>query len=633
MKELTPVLLKIRAKLQREYSTAGRDEDWLQPGETQHVASTQASFEKGRGAGGQLGALMVKVPQLYQCNPRNPVQGRQNPDLIRMVFYPRVVVSGRVCFNVVLEEYGYPDGESQWYEAVRKSCVYFAAEQRTLKATIQAVLEPLKVRVISKGNAVPYYASKRLQKALHGVMRHMPCFKLIGGPLGATDLFDLAANPVKTGTGQLEWFSIDYSAATDRLSARLSASILSFLTEGQDEAMQNVWRAVLAPHFCKYPFPYDETVLPVQQVNGQLMGSILSFPILCLANLGLYLETIKEDVRPLASKLKGVLVNGDDMLYVAPSSLWEKHIANGLRVGLTMSPGKAYHHSVYANANSACYHFDLKRFNCAYVKNERGREVPTFGRLSSTPYSIPFLNSGLYFGQNKVLGGDDVDNEKSYTSVIDHLVKGALPGKAADLLAMYVSRHSKSLESECAGRNLFVPISLGGMGVSPVEGFEYKITVQQQIYAQRLVDAEPYATIDQFPWNEDQSWPLLEAPSILRAPWLAGITFEDAGDGKFTVSEKVEKANKASHILRAGGSALRRTGHARMAPLSRMNIPLRLCSARRRHAVSVDAYQPSRNFFEKASQRDWWTYDLDRCLALSDDTDEAAPAQETVAVR
>jgi hypothetical protein len=148
------------------------------------------------------------------------------------------------------------------------------------------------------------------------------------------------------------------------------------------------------------------------------MGSPLSFPILCLANLGLYLEVIKDDKRPLSEKLAGVLVNGDDMLYVAPESLWERHVQTGRKVGLEMTPGKAYKHKVFANANSTCFHYDL--------------DIE-----GSTPWQIDFLNTGLLFGQNKVLQKDtgvDAEGQHHRVPVINQLLKGALPGKERSLL-------------------------------------------------------------------------------------------------------------------------------------------------------------------------------------------------------
>jgi hypothetical protein len=630
MKELKPVLEKIRQTLQSVYSTAGREDDWITPEETHHVASTKASYEKSRAGGGQLGALLRTVPQLQKCNPLNHVRsvvGRRDPDLVRMVFYPRAVISGRVELNVVIEEYEYPGGESEWFDNVRKTCVSYAAEQRTLKATIQAVLEPLKVRVISKGNAGPYYASKRLQKALHDVLRGMDCFRLIGQPLGATDLYDLAVNSVQVGTGRDEWFSIDYSAATDKLSARLSASILGFLLENQDPAMVNLWQSVLAPHMCEYPFPYDESVLPVQQRNGQLMGSVLSFPILCIANLGLYLSVIAKDPRPLSEKLKGVLVNGDDMLYVAPRSLWDDHVALGRAVGLEMSPGKAYHHPVYANANSACYHFDLSRFNHVdryedtdlLIRGPRRRGGGEFWwtaqSQSSSPYYIPFLNVGLFFGQNKVLGNDTEEEEqaKSYTSVIDRLLSGALPGKACDILAMYLKRHKSQIkeETENGMRNLFLPISHGGMGITKPDGWKSDITLLQRVMAYQSFRETPYAIVSELPLERQHlEGSLKEAPQPLRAPWLANQSEDGGFEPVLFRSRFTKNAGRAKRTL----SAFRNGGELpRVMSDTMLRFPAYVTSTAR-PGVAYIARHPTPGLFNKKTQRDWFNASIDEAV-------------------
>jgi hypothetical protein len=646
MKELKPVLKKVKQALRQVYSTAGRGDDWLTPEETSHAASTRASWEASRAKGGQLGALMRTLPRIQASNPKNHVAssvGRLNPDLISMTFYPRAIVSGRVELNVLIEVYAYPDGEREWYSHLRRSNVTYAQEQRVLKATIQAVLEPLKVRVISKGNAAPYYASKRLQKALHGVLREMDCFRLIGAPLQTTDLYDLAVNPVLTGDGPIEWFSIDYSAATDKLSARLSASILNAVIEGQDPAMCNMWRSVLAPHQCEYPKPFDAEVAPVQQRNGQLMGSILSFPILCLANLGLYLATIEKDPRPLADKLKGVLVNGDDMLYVAPQSLWKDHVELGKAVGLEMSPGKAYHHPVYANANSACYHFDLRKFQFAERFEDtdlrKGRSRPagtswwTVLPNSSTPRYIPFLNVGLFFGQNKVLGTqgdtgvDGLDeDEKSYVSVIDRITAGALPGRGGEILAQYLSRFKTEIKAECKGRNLFLPISLGGMGVQKPEGFKSKVTVTQRYVAAKLIDETPYGVLEQLPAKSEHSSPLREAPQPVSAPWLSG----EPADGGFEPLPRRDLApvqhaklaqalfNSGSTVFQggsfsskyAGGFVQGKVKTYRLAKDRELMFAMRLTPTKR-PGTTYQARHPVLGRFERSKARDTFRSNID----------------------
>jgi hypothetical protein len=373
--------------------------------------------------------------------------------------------------------------------------------KQTLAAQIQAVLEPLKVRVISKGPATEYYLAKPFQVALHNVLRRRPEFRLIGRPCSPTDLLDLWENRVELGEGEYCSFSIDYSAATDNLSAKLSKWIMEFLTLGYPDTWINMWLATLAPHYCIYPPTPDGTVRSVMQKTGQLMGSITSFPILCLANLGLYLRLIRDDPRPLKRKLKGVLVNGDDMGYIARVSLWDQHVDLGRRIGLEMSLGKAYCSAFFLNINSTCYHFDLTKEPVC-------------------PVEVRYLNSGLYFGQGKVMNKvSDLDQEsaRTATAVITELVRGALPGKGCDILSLYLKKHEIQIKDECRGRNLFLPASVGGMDQVAPPGFKVEITLAQRILAHDLRTRSKRASIGFGPLMAKE---IEQKALTIRAPWL-----------------------------------------------------------------------------------------------------------------
>jgi hypothetical protein len=452
---------------------------------------------------------------------------RDPPQLLRMNFFPRIVVDGILRTNVVIETFGYHDQQQVWNTMCADAQ---RTEWGTLSCEIYGILEPLKVRVISKGQAEPYYYAKGLQKSLHTAMRSMPCFRLIGRTLCPTDLTDLAQNPVQVGEGPLEWFSIDYSSATDCLSASLSAKILEYLLldtglplDDSDPAffggteLRELALSVLAPHMCNYPpcgrngigdwrgdgeepdwfkdkkikeeEDYNKSpdprfssyatwctkeLAPVQQRNGQLMGSPLSFPILCIANLGLYLVSIKDDPRTLSEKCSGVLINGDDMAYVAPVSVWDTHVSIGNEVGLSMTPGKAYRHRQFVNLNSVCFHYSLDEI-------ERGMNV--------TPWQIDFFNTGLFYGQNKVLQKDTTLDAESLTHrapVIPVLLKGALPGRQHDVLRRYLRRWKSDLSEELQGRNLFIHTSLGGMGIPRPAGWSWRVTERQRKLATDL---------------------------------------------------------------------------------------------------------------------------------------------------
>jgi len=273
---------------------------------------------------------------------------------------------------------------------------------------IQGILEPLKVRVISKGPAVPYYAVKSVQKAMNKAIRGISCFSLTGKTFDVTSLIPL----MEKAEPGFEWASVDYSGATDNLSWKYSGPIFERIIHHLPREIKGICRLVLGMHELHYPpgtdflackthgsvvdhecDGHDECYdcrmegdpLSGMQTSGQLMGSPLSFPVLCLANIGVYLRNCQDFQVGWSDeeRLGHVLVNGDDMIYACPPRSWATHIEIARRVGLEMSPGKSYLHSTYGNINSAAFHYPI-------------------GRANATPERIPFLNMGLFVGQHKV---------------------------------------------------------------------------------------------------------------------------------------------------------------------------------------------------------------------------------------
>jgi hypothetical protein len=353
-----------------------------------------------------------------------------------------------------------------------------------LPCMIQAVLEPMKVRVISKGPGVPYYRAKELQKALHGALRSMPQFRLIGRWLCPTDLMDLDRQRLEGDS----WVSVDYSAATDGLSAKYSSRIFEHVIRDLPEFYKYHCRRVIGMHDLWYPSQEGRTCLAVArrggvQMSGQLMGSPLSFPILCLANFGLITLVLKRSGRSVVDN--SMLINGDDAIYPGTKEMFDLHKVLGRNVGLEMSPGKAYVHKSYLNINSVS------------LVHPRGQ----------TPWQIDFLNTGLVFGQHKVMGDSEngtlLGDALRYNPVaanLDEILKGSLPGRQCDLMKEVLRLRAEDIHAETAvqirsgrvfrtvHRNLFLPISSGGMGVTAPTGWKYRITdVDHQLaHAARL---------------------------------------------------------------------------------------------------------------------------------------------------
>lgn len=569
--------------------------------------SKSACFEQSRAAGGQQGDLLGRClvhPDMSEesydirwfCNSLLPTE-------LYSMDYKKVYASnGSVRYTVVSQRcsHGYED-----WQGVRS----FSDEERVLrsrvgpiniKATIQAILEPMKIRVISKGESVPYYSCRPLQKAIHGAMRDMPAFRLIGRPFSATDMIDLA----KLAGPKYLWFSIDYSAATDNLSWRYSGRIFRHIISGLSEDEQLIALDVLGPHDLYYPIRNGRGKVEYRgtQTNGQLMGSILSFPVLCLANAGVYLKTTEFDQAKWTDqqRLNHVLINGDDMLYAAPEELWERHIDIANRVGLEMSVGKAYKHHTYANVNSTSVHYSIPS-----LWNGGNRVDKT------TPWKIDYLNAGLFYGKHKVQGGTEKpsDNNTTYdeedecdrfwgksaagstqtlkmlkemefgtdvklegiTAPLNVILDGSLPGKRCELLKWFLTSHKDEVKRECLGvyttagkskiftRNLFVPIALGGMGVTPPLGFHYDVKPVQRKIAKSCINQLtcngliqtssqlplPGHSVDDYDAIESSPWDKPTPKKIMYSVGSNRDKFANGGSRIGTISNKGLMSNSA----------------------------------------------------------------------------------------
>jgi len=501
------------------------------------MAKGSACFEEGRGFGGQREALrglaglpLNKESREKECGRRIRIKNQPldihpednrfdliifkpsnltiptipSPDVLHnMKWYPWVhTKKGRLTNFHLPRTCAY--GQDEW-SSLKEIVAQDRYKDRKLDCTIQAVLEPNKIRIISKGEAAPYYSCKNLQVALWSAMKDISCFKLIGRPITSDDIIPLTRN---AGLHD-RWNSIDYSAATDGLSISFSERILKSLTSLLPLDLYERALQVLGPHNLYYPGQkgLNNSQFMGTMSNGQLMGSILSFPILCLANLGVYLFATKESQKYWTpnERINHVLINGDDMVYASEEEVWAKHVDVGKKVGLEMSVGKAYVHREYLNINSTSFHCPLHN----YEQHLKGRVCREIG----------YLNTGLFYGQHKVQGKEGQKDEKLASSHhsdvegivpnINCLLRGSRPGKQIDLLKKLFEVQHKAITDECKTytnqgkpfqRNLFIPESLGGMGVSAPEMFRFKISKEELYVAHGFINEFPdIPYTDQFP--------------------------------------------------------------------------------------------------------------------------------------
>jgi hypothetical protein len=368
----------------------------------------------------------------------------------------------------------------------------------TLRAQVAAVCEPFKVRPVTKGPALAYWLSKSYQKSIHAYLRKIPQFNLCGSSLERSDIDFLdRRSPKKTrfagqrsGEDQPGWVSGDYSAATDNVDIRLTRICHEVCMEqmhrqfhsgnldvskSELEAYDRILTSTIEPHEISYPpesglkqelYPDSAGIL---QQNGQLMGSPISFPYLCLINFAVSWEAVFPYLRD--HRKVPIKVNGDDILfkcYPAEYEVWKSAVRNA---GFKLSVGKNFFHRRFVFINSEPWQFV-----------DRGDGMPKFEY-------IPFYNQGLMSGQSKVgkVSGVPFSDFMMPTYALQpEAIAGANDRQNA--LAEFAHRHREHLE-EVTGEGLLsqhAPVEYGGLGMSSGDKDVY--TIKQRKFARVAQD-------------------------------------------------------------------------------------------------------------------------------------------------
>jgi hypothetical protein len=323
-----------------------------------------------------------------------------------------------------------------------KSVISIAKNEQT-DVQVIAISEPLKVRMITKGAPFRYWISRFFQKSMWDYLQNFPCFRLTGRKLETYMLNDIVHNANKIGFKFDSFVSGDYSAATDNLDINYTKicfeAFLSKTNYSQD--LSDILRSVLYEQKLCYP---DGSV--IQQLNGQLMGSTLSFPILCLVNMVCYHLSLEEFLQKKVDLMDlPVLVNGDDILFPSCEGLykiWLKKITN---VGFLLSLGKNYIHPNVLTVNSECYTYDYK---------------------NNTFRKIQFLNCGLLTGQSKKGGSVSDRTLQPIYSIYNELIEKSPNPLRSHKRFLHYYKDAIKLQS-CDGKhtyNLFIDQNLGGLG-------------------------------------------------------------------------------------------------------------------------------------------------------------------------
>jgi len=253
----------------------------------------------------------------------------------------------------------------------------FMRSCRNIKVKPVAIPEPLKVRVITKSTS-EVFLLKLIQENMTLRIGKLPVFELTSGkPL--RDCVSGIQQKVKSDP-KIQFISGDYTAATDNLPLEIIQACVEELIEQivcEKPEVKALVTAIALQDAQAHDVYYSNSIEierknyihelsckqmnVVRQTSGQLMGSFLSFPILCLVNymtvqtargnpisngerkkLGLPSLFFEEDIR----------INGDDLLFADTFDVYQKWREVVKDFNLELSVGKNYFSRAFGTINS-----------------------------------------------------------------------------------------------------------------------------------------------------------------------------------------------------------------------------------------------------------------------------------------
>lgn len=322
--------------------------------------------------------------------------------------------------------------------------------------------EALKVRVISKGPPLLYTAMKPFQKFLWRCLKTEKIFELIGKPVDE----DVIQELMGIVTDDEIIVNGDYKASTDNLhswvSEAIAEEVITVLNEnsiGKPEALylDDQFRDMLIRSLTGHIFEMRDGSLK-KQTEGQLMGSITSFPFLCIANAAFCrwaLElannlTYRVTNSPLDHKsiLCPLRVNGDDCTMKGCrktlKQLWLKITAFG---GLSSSAGKTL--------------FSLPHKPICVINSQ------TYDYNNGIWTSRKLINSGLLLGKARsvIKGSESKGKTYSELGAIHRELKKQTPPEIWKEVSSRFIKYNKTTLSQCPNIPWEAPEYLGGPGL------------------------------------------------------------------------------------------------------------------------------------------------------------------------
>jgi len=445
MKRTPPTILREIRRTTREVMGSLTLKDLKVPFNA--TLSSHGCVESSRQNGGILGHVLRNVSPV-ELNSRELVGLYEKGLKYEFIYVPAPLVADR--FVDLL------------YDAVY--------QEMSSEVRVKFILEPLKVRTISCGSARAYAPTQAIQKWMWNKLQGFNQFHLTGETVDRRHINEVL---LRGSVGDVV-VSGDYSAATDNLHMDASLAVIQEICSANSPGVnriRNIFLKALGPQgityfgdnwVCKADLKDRKSELPTpfMQMRGQLMGSPLSFPVLCIINAAILRHTYEvwnNDGIPIAIRDLPAVFNGDDVLFSCDERMYKLWRWIITQVGFLPSVGKNFVSRDFANINSTYY--QLGKLSGGKVD----------GKLCAVR-PVGYVNMGLVMGRGK---GDTLDEtvgkytgDERVAKALDVLLCGRQSiEKLTESLSPDVAKRAEMAWIEGRRETLrFLPLSTGPEG-------------------------------------------------------------------------------------------------------------------------------------------------------------------------
>jgi len=355
--------------------------------------STSANYINNRAQAGSVGFILAH---------KELMKGLRRPGGYTNLVHPKEYGEEVKSKGLVYPEYS--DNTADLQLAFSALWLRLLDEAKTEKpyAVPIGLPEALKNRVITKMPPAQQTVLRCIWKKLHNHLRRHPTFRLIGTPITEELINDMI--------GKLEqdevFLSADYRSATNEIKSWASeacadeiASVLDLMPEEARLFKQSLTQHILTGQLPKdymSKSAFKDDAYEILQKNGQLMGSITSFVVLCLINAAVsrwaYELTYKKVVRLRECPMG---INGDDMAQRTKLVGYRYWREISSAVGLSESVGKTFISRKFVQINSMNYLYDEEGLCSRCDQDYNVRSLPFRYR------EVKYINMGLVTGQKR----------------------------------------------------------------------------------------------------------------------------------------------------------------------------------------------------------------------------------------